>query len=71
MERLPADTEARGDLCHRAPLDPVATHHLVLDLDAVAWVEERVAQKGLVADRLGVRVQGPCLAQGLRLDVGP
>ena len=43
----------------------MAAHHLVLDLDAVARVEERMAHKGVVADGLGVRMQGPCLAQGL------
>ena len=69
VERLAADPEARGNLRHRPSIDPVAAHHLVLDLDAVARVEERMAPKGVVADGLGVRVQGSCLAQGLRLGV--
>ena len=69
VERLAADPEARGNLGHRPSIDLVAAHHLVLDLDAVARVEERMAHKGVVADGLGVRMQGPCLAQGLRLGV--
>ena len=68
VERLAADPETRGDLGHRPSIDPVAAHHLVLDLHAVARVE-RMAQKGVVADGLGMRMQGSCLAQGLRLGV--
>ena len=69
VERLAADPEARGNLGHRPSIDLVAAHHLVLDLDAVARVEERMAPKGIVANGLGVRMQGACLAQGLRLGV--
>ena len=70
VERLAADPEAGGNLGHRPSIDLVAANHLVLDLHAVARVEERMAHKGVVADGLGVRMQGSCLAQGLRLGVG-
>ena len=70
VERLAADPEARGDLGHWPPIDLMAAHHLVTDLHAVARVEERMAHKGVVADGLGVWMQGSCLAQGLRLGVG-
>ena len=56
VERLAADPEARGDLGHRPSIDLVAANHLVLDLHAVARVEERMAHKGVVADGLGVRM---------------
>ena len=66
VERLAADPETGGNLGHRPSIDLVAAHPLVLDLDAVARVEERMAPKDIVADGLGVRMQGPCLAQVLK-----
>ena len=58
------DAEARSGMAHRHAVLAHAAQHLVLDLEQIARVEERVRQEQLVAHRLRVRVQAAVLLEG-------
>lgn len=64
IECLPTDTESFGHMADRPPLDPVAAKHLVLDLHAVAGVEEFVlAGEWFVAHALRTGMESTSGAQ--------
>ena len=70
IERLSADAEGGRHVAHRPPLDQVSSEHLVLDLYAVARVEELLrAAKGLVAHALRTRMERTGFAQGRRFGI--
>ena len=67
---LAADPESFGHVADRAAVDPMAAQHLVLDLHAVARVEELLrAGEGLVAHALRVGMERVRRAQRRRLGI--
>lgn len=70
IECLSTDTESFGDMADRPALDPVAAKHLVLDLHAIAGVEEfELAGEGFVAHTLRTEMESPGRAQRRRLGI--
>jgi hypothetical protein len=69
VEGLTTDAERGGDVRDRPSLDPVAPDHFVFHLDTVARVEERILEKRLVVDALGVRMERAGASQGAGLEI--
>jgi hypothetical protein len=68
IEGLSTDTESLGHIGDRPPLDPMAPQHFVLDLHAVAGVEEFVfACEGFVAHTLWTGMKSTGGPQSRRL----
>src|SRR5438093_291911 len=57
VEGNPREAEGGGRPGHRVPIGVDAAEHLVLDLDQVAGVEERVAAEERIADVLRAGVE--------------
>jgi hypothetical protein len=70
IECLSADTKSFGYVADWSLLDPVTAEHLVLDLHAVAGVEEFVlAGEGIVAHTLRTGMESAGRAQSRRLGI--
>jgi hypothetical protein len=69
VERRPRETKLGGSFGDRLPVFLDAAHHLVLDLNQVAGIEELAGGKQVVGHGLGAWIYGALLAQTAQFGV--